>query len=53
MTFIDFLSEFLGNDPSGGILYGVFGCAFVLLCVCAILSFVFGFITLFAGGNKK
>ena len=53
MTFVDFLSQFIGEDPSGGILYGIFGAAFVLICVCAILSFVFGFITTLSGGNKK
>lgn len=45
MTFIDFLSEFIGSDPSGGVLYSIFGCAFVLICISSILSFVFGFFT--------
>lgn len=53
MTFVDFLSQFLGDDPSGGILYSIFGASFVLICVSSILAFVFGFITLGVGGGRR
>lgn len=53
MTFIELLEHLIGNDPSGGVLYGVFGGAFVLICISSILAFVFGFVDHIISGGRR